>query len=61
MPTFEELREKLQSDKWSERRDAVQALARMTDRRDEVVPLLKERLRLDDDDDVISACIDFLF
>ena len=61
MPTFEELREKLQSDNWSERRDAVRALARMADRRGEVVPLLKERLRVDDDDDVISACIDFLF
>ena|GEM_PF-3465081 len=60
MPTFEELRDKLHSGYWTERCGAVEALAGMTDRRDEVVPLLKEQLRLDDDGNVISACIDAL-
>ena len=52
MATFEELKQQLSG--------AVRALAQMTDRQDEVILLLKERLREDNDDDVIEACIDGL-
>jgi len=60
MATFEQLKQQLSSGNWQERRDAIHALAQMTDQRDEVIPLLKELLRKDDDDDVIEACVEGL-
>lgn len=60
MATLEELQEKLQADDWSKRRDAARALGKMKDQRDMVVPLLKEQLRVDDDEDVIEALVEAL-
>jgi hypothetical protein len=61
MATFDELKQKLESsESYSRRREAVQALAQMANQRDRVVPLLKERLAVDDDNDVIEAIVEAL-
>jgi len=61
MASLEELKQRLQSDEWSKRRDAVRELAQMKDQRNEVISLLKHRLEADDDDDVIKACVETLY
>jgi hypothetical protein len=57
MATFDELKQKLENSAWYERRDIVQKLARMENQRDRVVPLLKERLAVDDDiiEEIVEA------
>jgi hypothetical protein len=61
MATFDELKQKLESsESYSGRREAVQALAQMANQRDRVVPLLKERLAVDDDHDIIEAIVEAL-
>ena len=57
MTSLEELKHKLNSSIWSNRRDAVRVLGEMKTQRDQVVPLLKERLANDDDDDVTEESV----
>ena len=58
MLTFEELKAQLNSSQWSERRDAAKALGSVAKQhREEAIRALKDRLRVDDDNDVIKAIV----
>jgi hypothetical protein len=61
MPTFEELKAQLNSSDWKERRNAAKALGSVTgEHREEAIRALKDRLCVDDDDDVIETIVDTL-
>jgi hypothetical protein len=60
MATFDESKQELESSDSYSRLKAVRALAQMANQRDRVVPLLKERLAVDDDSDIIEAIVEAL-
>ena len=60
MSQLDELRKKLESGDWKERRDAVEELAQMTSQHSQVIYILKEQLEKEKDDDVLKACVSAL-
>lgn len=57
MASLEELKQKLQDEKRSERREVVRKLGQMGDQHNQVVPLLRQQLVVDSDEGVIEECV----